>query len=77
MAGRKLMAVSMSLGPTPEPGVPKELFPLPMEIGAPYKASGFYVPASDGQRFLVKVETARRAPPPIQVVVNWHAALRK
>jgi eukaryotic-like serine/threonine-protein kinase len=77
VAGRKLMAVGMSLGSAPEPGVPKELFPLPTEIGPPYKASGFYVPASDGQRFLVKVEAAKRAPPPIEVVVNWQAAFRK
>jgi dipeptidyl aminopeptidase/acylaminoacyl peptidase len=77
VAGRKLMAVTMSLGSAPEPGVPKELFPLPKDPVATYKASGMYVPAPDGQRFLVNVETAKRAPPPIQVVVNWQAAFGK
>jgi hypothetical protein len=46
-------------------------------IHAPLASGSFYAPAPDG-RFLVNIEPDIESdPPPITVVVNWLASLRK
>jgi Tol biopolymer transport system component len=70
----KLMAVSLKLGAeSVEPSAPRELFLLPgIDIGfEPYDA------APDGQRFLVRARPEKAPPPPLTVIVNWPALLRK
>jgi dipeptidyl aminopeptidase/acylaminoacyl peptidase len=69
----KLMAVSLKLGTdSVEPSAPRELFALPAaDTGwSPYDT------ASDGQRFLVRA-TPAQAPPPLTLIVNWPALLKK
>jgi Tol biopolymer transport system component len=69
----ELMAVDVTLGPTPKIGVPKLLFKFPPGT-APFDVTG------DGQRFIKLVQasgTADGASTPITVVVNWQAGLRK
>jgi Tol biopolymer transport system component len=71
-----LMAVPIKAGaPTLEAGPPKPLF----ETHRPYTGPLFsnYVPAADGQRFLVNTTAADTPPSPITVVLNWTAALKK
>jgi Tol biopolymer transport system component len=68
---RKLMAVPVELGTSVEIGTPKELF-------ANSGANGF-APSRDGQRFLLDVPAGGEsaAIPPVTVVLNWTAGLRK
>jgi Tol biopolymer transport system component len=69
----KLMAVSLRLGTDSlDASPPRELFALPsVDTGwSPYDT------ASDGQRFLVRT-TAGQAAPPLTVIVNWPALLKK
>jgi hypothetical protein len=69
----KLMAVSLKLGPEAvEPSAPRELFQLPaVDIGwSPYDT------APDGQRFLVRA-TPQQGAPPLTMIVNWPALLKK
>ena len=73
-ADRKLMAVP--IGPGPSFGVPKPLFQTRVSAGVdPLRTH--YVPARDGQRFLVNTQTGDSAPNPITVVLNWTAGLKK
>ena len=68
---RKLMAVPAELGTSVEIGTPKELF-------ANSSANGF-APSRDGERFLLDVPAGGESAvvPPITVVLNWTAGLRK
>ena len=68
---RKLMAVPIALGANVEPGTPHELFANAGITG--------YAPSPDGQRFLVNVPAGGEgaAAPPITVVLNWTAGLKK
>jgi serine/threonine protein kinase/Tol biopolymer transport system component len=71
---QKLMAVPIKLGPVVEPGTPQVLFPFPP---VPTGLSSFdYGPSKDGQRFLVNAPADATAPP-ITVVINWQADLKK
>jgi hypothetical protein len=86
-ADRKLMVVPIAtVGSELQPGIPKPLFdvrvpnvffppdPIVANATAPYP----YAVSGDGQRFLVAVDqTQATAGPPITVVVNWPARLRK
>ena len=74
-ADQKLMAAPVKLGATVEAGTPQSLFPIP---GALYGFAG-YAPTRDGERFLVNVPAGGEAAaaPPITVVTNWQAAVRK
>jgi len=69
-ADNKVMYVAIKPGPAIDASVPRELFQMPTGAG------GFLV-ARDGKRFLVNVEVAKPTPPPIQVVLNWTAGLRR
>jgi len=71
----KLMAVSVSAGAPFEAGIPAALF----EVGAP-PGTGVrhqYCVTPDGERFLVLRGTESQETPPITVVLNWTADVRK
>ena len=71
---RKLMAVQVGAGPSF--GVPKPLFQTRVSGGVdPLRMH--YVPARDGQRFLVNTQIGDPTPNPITVVLNWTAGLKK
>ncbi len=65
---RKLMSVAVNAAKGFDAGVPKELFQM---------SSGVYLPARDGQRFLVNVEVQKAVPQPIQVAINWAGGLKQ
>jgi serine/threonine protein kinase/Tol biopolymer transport system component len=76
---RMLMAVPVRLGRTPaepfQPGSPKPLFAVPTYSIALNGRD--YAVSNDGQRFLVSgVEESGEAPP-VTVVLNWQAGLKK
>jgi len=68
---QKLMVVPIKLGTSVEPRTPQELFASVGVIG--------YAPSPDGQRFLVNVPAGGEGAtaPPITVVLNWTAGLKK
>lgn len=67
------MAVPVKITPTFEPGVAVPLFQTNTQGFMPFDV------AADGQRFLVNTvpETSSSPTPPITVVLNWQAGLRK
>jgi eukaryotic-like serine/threonine-protein kinase len=65
-----LMAVAVKAGPTFEPGTVRPLFKTSLPTGISAYRMG-YIPAADGQRFLMKVPDATAPPPAIMVVLNW------
>jgi hypothetical protein len=71
----KLMAVPIKRDTTVEPGIPSPLFQTRVtgltDVRTHYQAS------ADGQRFLVNTVDPGDRGAPIQVVVNWQAALPK
>jgi len=70
---RKLMAVEVRHGPSF--GIPQILYQTQVQGGvSPNRMH--YVPAHDGQRFLINIQTARSITP-ITVVMNWTNALKK
>jgi Tol biopolymer transport system component len=71
-ADRKLMAAPYSTGATFQVGTPKALF----QTLARYTGDIAYDVAPDG-RFLVNTLVGAGAAPPITVVMNWEAALKK
>ncbi len=68
VSGNKLMAASVTLGAEVQSGAPQPLFEI---------EGVNYAPSKDGQRFLVPVVTERAPAPPINVVLNWTAELKK
>jgi Tol biopolymer transport system component/predicted Ser/Thr protein kinase len=73
---RQLMAVPVSTAPVFEAGAPKALFQTRVREGVnPLRTN--YVPARDGQRFLVNTQSGDTGPAAITVVLNWTAALKK
>jgi Tol biopolymer transport system component len=70
-ADNKLMAVDVKSGARFEHGVPKPLFEARM-----VPQSGFDV-SPDGKRFLLVVPLEQAANPPMTVVVNWHAGVKR
>ena len=66
-ADNKLMAVDVKSGARFEHGVPKPLFEA---------RTGFDV-SPDGKRFLLVVPLEQAANPPMTVVVNWHAGVKR
>ena len=71
----KLMAVAINYGPAFEASPPKALFPCVVPK-PPYFANPFSV-AANGQRFLVLTPVGEEKPVPINVVLNWTAALKR
>jgi dipeptidyl aminopeptidase/acylaminoacyl peptidase len=84
---RKLMAVEvLTSGSALEVGVPRPLFDVRVvsnffqatPISANAKTPFPYIVSRDGQRFLVTTDTSQQATePPITVVENWTAGLKK
>ena len=75
-ADEKLMAVPVKTSPSFQAGAPQELFPTALSSGGQYRF--FYTPSKDGQRFLMDVPAeGSTAQPPITVVLNWQAELKK
>lgn len=71
---RMLMAVSVSLRPAFNAGLPMSLFQTRVPVTAnPYRRQ--YVAAPDGQRFLVNTAPENAPTPAIQVVSDWRALL--
>ena len=68
VSGNKLMAVSVTGGTEFQSRTPQPLFEI---------EGTNYAPSKDGQRFLVSVVTEKAPAPPINVVLNWTAQLKK
>jgi serine/threonine protein kinase/Tol biopolymer transport system component len=68
VSGNKLMAVKVSGGTEFQAGPPQSLFEI---------EGTNYAPGKDGQRFLVSVVTEKATAPPINVVLNWTAEIKK
>jgi len=77
--GGSVMAVDTTLEPTFSHSVPRELFKAPIASGGPRAFAFHYDVAPDGRRFLLITtpQTDVTAPPPITVVLNWQAALKR
>jgi len=72
----KIMSVELKLGPRPEFGASKALFPVRVVQNA--IGTDEFVPASDGQRFLaLNAVSAGQGQQALTVVVNWTAELKK
>jgi hypothetical protein len=72
----KLMVVNLRFaGVSLKPSAPSELFALPT-VGIAASGQSYYEVAPDGNRFLVRA-TPQRASPPLTVIVNWPALLKK
>jgi eukaryotic-like serine/threonine-protein kinase len=71
---QKVMAVDVKEGAALEAGVPKALFLGRFQPGT---ARNRFVPAPDGQRFLLVAPLGRDAMAPTTVVLNWYAGLGK
>jgi Tol biopolymer transport system component/predicted Ser/Thr protein kinase len=68
----KMMAVPVSLAPTFQPGTPVPLFPIhPSPDGPVYDA------AADGQKFLVATAPESAGSPPLSMLINWTALLKR
>jgi len=75
-ADQKLMAVAVNNGTAFEAGAPQFLFGLDPVF--PSSGGRFaYQPTADGKRFLVLQVAGGAAAPPINVVFNWQAGLKK
>jgi Tol biopolymer transport system component len=70
-ADGKLMSVPIKLGSSVEPATPQALFS--------YAGTTAYAPSHDGQRFLVNVPAGGEGAtvPPLTVITNWQAELKK
>jgi Tol biopolymer transport system component len=68
----RLMAVPVSVAPTFEVGKPAPLFPI---YAGPNGA--VYDSAADGQRFLVATAPESSGSPPLTMLLNWTALLKK
>jgi len=72
------MAVPISSGASIESGAPSELFQTPLPFlgsqGPDVRAS--YAVTKDGKRFLLNMPQEHPSPP-ITVVLNWTAGLKK
>jgi Tol biopolymer transport system component len=75
-AGQALMAVPVSLHPTFSSGTPVRLFDAPVQPWYTNDSDRWQV-APDGRRFLLLVPAGGTAAPPLDIVVNWPALLRK
>jgi len=77
--GGSVMAVETTLAPTFSRGVPRELFKAAIASGGPRAFAFHYDVAPDGKRFLLITtpQADAPAPPPITVVLNWQAALKR
>jgi hypothetical protein len=79
-ADRKLIATPVELGRSAsEPfreGLPKALITVPPVFFGGF-ATRSYAVSNDGQRFLITDAGGTRNDPPLTVVLNWQAGLKK
>ena len=75
-SGQTLMAVPVSVRPTFSNGPPAALFDPPVQAGYTSDSHRWQV-APDGKRFLLFANAGKDQAPPIDVVVNWPALLRR
>jgi hypothetical protein len=68
VSGNKLMSVSLTGGTEFQSGTPQPLFEI---------EGARYAPSKDGQRFLTTVAAEKGPAPPINVVLNWTAEVKK
>jgi Tol biopolymer transport system component len=71
---QKLMAVEIRSGGEFQAGIPQPLFPIRIRPGNPRNK---YLPAADGQRFLIVEPLGRDSITPTTIVLNWFAGLGK
>ena len=75
-ADRKLIAVPVTLTSSFESGLPQALFEMDIPgLSTAYRSN--YVAAKDGQRFLVNTVARGASPPPVKILLDWTAALKK
>ena len=73
---RKITSVAAKLGPQPEFGAPKALFPIRVVQNS--FGTDEFVPTPDGQRFLAaNAGSAGEALQALTVVLNWTAGLKR
>ena len=73
---RKITSVAAKLGPQPEFGAPKALFPIRVVQNS--FGTDEFVPTPDGQRFLAaNAGSAGEAQQALTVVLNWTAGLKR
>ncbi len=73
-----LMSVPIAIGANLTPGAPAPLFDSRIANGgAGLGTRAEYDVAADGQRFIVNQFSEGELPPPITVIVNWQALLKK
>jgi len=70
------MAAPVSVRPTFSTGSPVRLFDVPVQPWFINDSDRWQV-APDGKRFLLLVPAAKNSAPPIDLVVNWPALLKK
>jgi Tol biopolymer transport system component len=75
-AGQTLMAVPVSVQPTFSSGPPVALFDAPVQSGYTNDSHRWQV-SPDGKRFLLITNAGQDQAPPLDVVVNWQAGLKK
>jgi hypothetical protein len=76
-ADQNLIAVPVKSGTKFEAGAPKSLFRVPLTSSADILERHTYTVSNDGQRFLMAAAAGGGKSPPITVVVNWQAALKR
>jgi dipeptidyl aminopeptidase/acylaminoacyl peptidase len=75
-AGQTLMRVPVTLQPGFSSGQPMRLFDAPVQPWYTNDSDRSQV-APDGKRFLLLIPAGKTTPPPIDIVVNWPALLKK
>jgi dipeptidyl aminopeptidase/acylaminoacyl peptidase len=75
-SGQTLMTVPVSMRPTFSHGAPTALFDAPVQAGYTSDSHRWQV-AADGKRFLLLINAGKDQAPPLDVVANWPALLKK
>jgi len=73
----QLMAVDIATSPSFQPGVAKTLFQTRIVGGGPTQVSHRWDVSADGQRFLINTVGPVSNSPPVTVVLNWEAGLKR
>jgi hypothetical protein len=71
------MAVGLAAGSASEGSVPSALFQTRVPQADFPGFHSMYVPAPDGQRFLVLTEPEKFHSSPLTIVLNWSAGLKR
>jgi len=75
-SGQTLMAAPVSVRPTFSNGPAAALFNAPIQAGFTNDGHRWQV-APDGKRFLLLISAGKYNAPPVDVIVNWQALLKK